>query len=103
MNHRFSRFFFAIVTILVFHDSRGQNFSSDTTSVNSLNQQCRQLILKGLYRTADSVALLAEKQSKKINFKKGLFYAYTNLGVIYWYQSNFPVALKNYLDALKIA
>ena len=75
----------------------------DTTRVNILNRYGRELILKGKYLRADSILQEALQLGQNLNFKKGEFNSVTNIGVIYWYQDNFPVALQYYLKALKIS
>jgi len=58
----------------------------DTSYVNELNAKSRALIPKGEYLKADSFARQAQAVAEQIKFQKGIFYANTNLGVLYWYQ-----------------
>jgi serine phosphatase RsbU (regulator of sigma subunit) len=80
-----------------------QNEKQDTNRINAWNTVGRSCILKGKFITADSLIRRALKLSQKVKFEKGLFNSLTNLGVIYYYQQNYPEALNNYLEALKIA
>jgi serine phosphatase RsbU (regulator of sigma subunit) len=75
----------------------------DTAKVNALNAVARAFILKGKYLSADSLVDRSLDLAHKNNFKRGIFNANINKGVIYMYQDNYPESLKFYLDALKIA
>ncbi|MBP8033210.1 MAG: tetratricopeptide repeat protein [Bacteroidia bacterium] len=75
----------------------------DTLRVNQLNAMGRDSIIKGSYPKADSLIDLALELAESINFKSGLFNAYTNKGVVLWYQDNYPKALGNQFKALKVA
>lgn len=75
----------------------------DTLRVNQLNTMGRDSIIKGSYPKADSLIDLALELAESINFKSGLFNAYTNKGVVLWYQDNYPKALGNQFKALKVA
>ena len=74
----------------------------DTNTVNSMNKICLKIQDIGDYHRAIKYANDALSLSKKINYKKGEAHSYTNLGIIYDYQSNYPEALKNYFIALKL-
>lgn len=99
---------FYILRVLLFLVSLGyaQNNElkkEDTLRVISFNDLGRDYIIKGEYLKADSVIDLSLILSEKINFKSGLFSAYTNKGVIFWYQDNYPKALEFQLKALDAA
>jgi tetratricopeptide (TPR) repeat protein len=75
----------------------------DTLRVNELNVMGRDSIIKGSYSKADSLIDLAMVLAEATNFKSGLFNAYTNKGVVLWYQDNYPKALEYQFKALKLA
>ena len=77
--------------------------TNDTNKVISFNTQARDLIIKGEYVSADSVAQLAYKLSQTLHYQRGVFNSETQIGVIYWYQDNYPLALQFHLNALKVA
>ncbi|HXC06432.1 MAG TPA: tetratricopeptide repeat protein [Bacteroidia bacterium] len=52
---------------------------------------------KGLEHGKDALAL-----ALNLNFKKGIAQSYNNIGVIYWYQGNYPSALKRHFAALEV-
>ncbi len=75
----------------------------DTNKVNSLNE-----LSERLWRTdnssqgmkyAEEALLLA----KRLDFERGIIWAYQNIGMHYQYKGNYPQALNNFLNALKIA
>lgn len=78
------------------------NSKEDTNRVNTLNALSLNAgWLIGEYDTAWSYAQEAKLLSEKLNYKKGLGYAYNNLGAVYYNQSKFPQALKAQLMSLK--
>ncbi len=81
----------------------------DTNKVNTLNFLGRELINTGDYDKAKEYATVALSLSQKINlpdgsyeFKKGEAKSYRIIGIIYYFQGNYPAALKNHLEALKL-
>lgn len=95
-------FLFICLINLVF--SQTSNFrKEDTMRVNELNIMGRDSIIAGSYIKADSLISLALELAENVHFKSGLFNAYTNKGVVLWYQDNYPKALENQFKALKVA
>ncbi|MES2761359.1 MAG: tetratricopeptide repeat protein [Bacteroidota bacterium] len=75
----------------------------DTLKINNLTTTGRDLIIKGDYIKADSFIGEALLFSQKINYKNGIYNAFLNKGVTFWYQENFPKSLDYLLKALKVA
>ncbi|MEP7169928.1 MAG: tetratricopeptide repeat protein [Bacteroidota bacterium] len=75
---------------------------TDTNLVNILIKLSWEIMNTGDYAKAKQDADDALAISEKIDFKKGIASAYTNIGVIYKVQGNYPDALKMYFAALKI-
>jgi len=74
----------------------------DTNKVNTLNVLFREYLKKGDIENQKKTAYDAFSLAEKINFKKGIATSYLSIGIYYFYQSNYPEALKNYKDALKV-
>ncbi len=74
----------------------------DTNKINALNLLSRQYSNAGLYEQAIYYAEQAQADAEKIDFKKGLGNAYSNMGIAYWHQGVSEKALKNHLRALII-
>ena len=73
----------------------------DTNKVNTLSE-----LSVSLWRTAGDAqgmkyAEEALRLAQKLNFDRGVIWAYENMGMHYQYQGNYPEALKNYFAALK--
>ncbi len=95
-------FLFTCLINLVFSQANELK-KEDTLRVNELNMMGRDSIIVGSYIKADSLISLALELAENINFTSGLFNAYTNKGVVLWYQDNYPKALDNQFKALKVA
>lgn len=86
-------------------DSLKQIFKSsidDTNKVNAL------LELSAEYKRfyADSSLIYAEQAlelSKELNFEKGVYYGFTNVGIAFYYKGEYDVAIDYYTQALKFA
>jgi serine phosphatase RsbU (regulator of sigma subunit) len=74
----------------------------DTTQINILNLLSREYINTSKYEQALQYAQQAQEQAKKISYKSGISNAYSNMGVVCWYQGNYEKALENHSEALKI-
>jgi len=75
----------------------------DTGKVNLLNRLSADAGWRvGNNDTALYYADSAMKLSEKLGFKNGTATAYKNIGNVYFFQDNYPGALKSYLTALKI-
>lgn len=74
----------------------------DTLKVNHLNQLSTEYRLIGDYKNGSQYGNEALALSKKLDFKKGIANAHTNIGLIYNYLGNYPEALKSYFAALQI-
>jgi tetratricopeptide (TPR) repeat protein len=97
-------FIFLFICLANLGFSQSDEFKNeDTLRINELNTTGRDFIIKGSYPKADSLINLALKLSELVNFKSGLFNAYTNKGIIFWYQDNYPKALENEFKALDVA
>jgi len=77
--------------------------SEDTNKVITLN-----LLFKRLHRTgdnhrADSIVHVAFALAEKLDYKEGMVVAYSNIGNLNNYQSNYSEALKNYRRSLTLA
>lgn len=71
----------------------------DTSKVNILNNLSGQHLKSGNFNDAKIYADSAATIAKPINFHKGIAKSYNNLGHIQERQSNYPEALKYYLEA----
>lgn len=73
----------------------------DTTKVNLYND-----LAASLYRTSPDSTIMYGKQAadlaEKIDYKKGLGYAYKNIGIGYYVQGEFSDVLKNWEKSLQI-
>ena len=76
---------------------------ADTSKVNHSNKVCKEYINIGLYDTALHHSTAALQLSQKLNFKNGIASSYHNIGLVYYYQGDYPKALDCYLKALKMA
>lgn len=76
--------------------------SSDTLTVNRMNELARILSQERELKPALSYAEKAKKISEKLDFKNGEASAYSMIGLIYAYEGNYPEALKNFFSGLKI-
>ena len=79
----------------------------DTNKVNTLNNLSKKITNTGDYEKAkkyanDALILSQKIKPIAIGFKKGKANAYNIIGNIYYYQGNYPEALKNYFASLKI-
>jgi tetratricopeptide (TPR) repeat protein len=74
----------------------------DTNKVNTLNELSKKLWQTGNFDSAFIHAENAKKLSVKLNSKKGIAIACNSIGVIYFYQGNYPKALDNHFTSLEI-
>lgn len=75
----------------------------DTTRVINLVKLCEYAGWRmGKYDTALVLANEAKALAEKIKFKKGIANAYNNIANVYYFQSNYAEALKNYSSAIKL-
>jgi tetratricopeptide (TPR) repeat protein len=74
----------------------------DTNKVNALNTLSRQYLNKGEYKDAMLYTTEAKLLAEKIGFPAGIANAYSNTGVILWYQGTYEKALENHFEALEI-
>ncbi len=74
----------------------------DTLRVRALLEQSRDLLQEGKYDSVQECTEVALKLSQKHNYHRGIATAYNTRGNMYYYQSNYPEALKNYFAALKV-
>lgn len=74
---------------------------ADTGRVEVLNTISRQYLNTGDYEIAMSHAVEAQQLAEKLNYTKGLGNAYSNKGVIFWYQGESEKALENHLLAIQ--
>jgi tetratricopeptide (TPR) repeat protein len=74
----------------------------DTNKVIHLNKVCRGYIIIGEFDKGLPYSKQASVLAQSLRFKKGEAQSYNNIGNIFWYQGNYPEALKNHLTALKI-
>lgn len=75
----------------------------DTNKVNTLRALGRETRNTGDYEQSREYSREALSLSEKLNFEKGKIGAYINTGMTYYYQNNFPVALKYLSIALSIS
>lgn len=75
----------------------------DSLRVTILNDLSWELINIGDYANADAKANEAFHLSEKINFKKGASLSLNTIGIIYWYQGDYPKALEYQYKVLKIS
>ncbi len=73
----------------------------DTNKVKTLN-----VLTKKYQRINLDTSLIYAKQTlelaKKLSYKKGMLWAYNNIGIIHYYHSDFSLALENWNKELKI-
>lgn len=74
---------------------------ADTNRVDILNKISRQYLNTGDYEIAMRHAAEAQQLAEKLNYTKGLGNAYSNKGVIFWYQGESEKALENHLLAIQ--
>jgi len=79
----------------------GGNLAADTTLVNSLLQQSTDVRNNDPEKSL-KLALQARMLAEKADFKKGLAYAYKNIGLAYLILAKYIEALQNYEQSLKI-
>jgi len=85
------------------------NQQNDSNKVNTLNALSKQFLKAKNISDAKKYAEDALSLAEKIDFKNGIVNAdvsigniYNRQGATYYYEANYPEALKNYLAALKI-
>ncbi|MDP2386419.1 MAG: tetratricopeptide repeat protein [Bacteroidota bacterium] len=74
---------------------------NDSIRVEALNDLSWELSVDGKYLEAIEIATQSKELSEKIGFTKGLGSAYSNLGIVYYAQSNYPRALDYHFRSLK--
>ncbi len=76
----------------------------DTEKVIILNNLCHEYMAIGSYNDGLKYGNMALQLAKQLNkpFSKVITSSYHGIGTIYYYQGNYPEALKNYFSALKI-
>lgn len=79
-----------------------KNSSSDSLTVNQMNELSRLLVRESQLDLALSYAQKAKKISKKLRYKFGEATACNIIGIAYVYKSEYPEALENHFVALKI-
>lgn len=102
-------FLFIVAAQLIFAQNRKidslknvvKGTEDDSIRVEALNDLSWELSVDGKYLEAIEVATKAKELSEKIGFIKGLGSAYSNLGIVYYGQSNYPRALDYHLKSLK--
>lgn len=73
----------------------------DTNKVIHQYKLCREYSNIGEFGKGLSYGKQALLLAQKLNFKRGIAYAYNNVGVIYFNYGNYSEALKNYFASLK--
>lgn len=74
----------------------------DTERVNTLNELALQLYEMDLYDNAMLYAKNAQTLSTKMGFKNGIATSFKRIGAIQTQQGNYPLALENFFQSLKI-
>ena len=74
---------------------------NDTSKVMHLVKLCRENIKRGLYDNATLNSNMALQLAQQLNSAKGIAIAYDNIGEVFWYRSDYPKALENWLNAFK--
>ncbi|MBK7666333.1 MAG: tetratricopeptide repeat protein [Sphingobacteriaceae bacterium] len=74
----------------------------DTNRIKKLDKLTWNLLSNGEFETAKKYILETKELSDKLHFKRGQIYYHNNLGLYYYYQSNFPQALEEGLLSLKV-
>jgi tetratricopeptide (TPR) repeat protein len=72
----------------------------DTAQITQLCAQARAAILRNSYDSAISMNNRALDLARRINFTKGLASVYNNRGLLYYYKTNYPLALENWKKAM---
>lgn len=73
----------------------------DTNKIKKLDKLAWNLLSNGEFEAAKIYILETKELSDKFHFKRGQIYYHNNLGLYYYYQSNFPKALEEGLLSLK--
>jgi two-component sensor histidine kinase/Tfp pilus assembly protein PilF len=74
----------------------------DTQKVIHEYSLCREYSKVGEYNKGLDHGKSALSLALSLDYKKGIAQAYNNIGVIYWYQGNYPSALKRHFAALEV-
>jgi serine phosphatase RsbU (regulator of sigma subunit) len=80
-----------------------RNATSDTARIQSLNALGRSYIISNEYILADSILELAFREADEKQLPNEKMSILVNLGVLYWYQDNYPKALDYYFQSLHLA
>lgn len=76
------------------------DYSTDTTLVSKLYEECRELI----YNDPDAVTTKVDSMiviSERIDFNHGLYLAYNMKGIKWYMLGNYPASIQAYIQALK--
>jgi len=77
--------------------------TDDSNKVNILNLISEKFWQIDRFDTSLTFAIEAQVLSEKLGFKKGVAVSFRNLGIIYWYQGNYPKALDYQSNSLTIS
>ncbi len=75
----------------------------DTNKVNTLNNLFKTELSIGNLPLADSLAKITLKLAEKLDFKRGIAYAYINIGNVCYSTGNYKDALTNFSESMKVA
>ena len=78
-----------------------QHTSRDSAYVDALNELAFEQRLGDPKKL--ELAYQARSLAKELNYQKGLAYAYRQVGLVAWSQANYPLALSQLIEGLKIA
>jgi len=79
-----------------------KNSKDDTIKVHTINSLVLQLVYTGGYRMADSMVNEELKLANALNYKTGIAHAYSSMGVVANYQSDYSHSLEYLLKSLKL-
>ena len=74
----------------------------DTAKVKLLRKVAHMAVDRGNHKLADSLLHSSLSLSQTLNYKAGIAASYNNLGIVYDDLGEYPTALENYYNALKV-
>jgi serine phosphatase RsbU (regulator of sigma subunit)/Tfp pilus assembly protein PilF len=80
-----------------------KSLKEDTSKINTLNEVCRAYLFETNDNSKSSAYIEQELAlSKKLNFKKGLAFGYTNMAILYTNKGDYKIALEYNQLSLKL-
>ena len=92
---------FVFITYSQTQPQSGTATVEDTLTVNSLLQQSSEQLTKDQQKAID-IANHAKDVAEKIDFPKGIAYAFKNIGLAYYYLGKYVESLQNWNESLQV-